>query len=171
LSERLSETEGDIELFRGQARATEHVVRLNLADITHQESLSQPPPAGNSLNWVLGHLLFVYQKLLPLLGQEPVIGAAALDPYRRGSPPLSDYSEAVPWPDLLAAWHEAAGRIDAGLASLSLEKLDSPEASFPFNNPEETVRSLLTVVFFHQAYHAGQTGILRRLAEKKGAIA
>lgn len=37
-------------------------------------------------------------------------------------------------------------------------------------NPEETVSSLLTVVLFHRGYHAGQTGILRRIAGKAGAI-
>jgi hypothetical protein len=120
---------------------------------------------------VLGHLLFVYQKIFPLLGQEPVMGGAALDRYRRGSGPLGDSSEAVPWADLLEAWQEAGKRIEAGLASLSPETLDSPAPFCPSNNPEETVRSLLAVIFFHQAYHSGQTGILRRLVGKKGAIA
>lgn len=171
MAERISETASEIEVFRGQARAIDHVVCLNLAGITQQESLSQPPPAGNCLNWVLGHLLFVYQKVFPLLGQKPVVERAALDRYRRGSAPLNDSSEAIPWPDLLAAWQEAAKRIDAGLASLSPETLDSAAPFSPSNNPEETILSLLAVIFFHQAYHAGQTGILRRLAGKKGAIA
>jgi uncharacterized damage-inducible protein DinB len=170
-AERVSEPASDIEVFRGQARSLDHVVRLNLAHITQQESRSQPPSAGNSRNCVLGHLLFVYQKIFPLLGQEPVMERAALDRYRRGSAPLSDSSEAVPWPGLRAAWQDAAKRIDAGLATLSPETLDSPAPFSPSKNPEGTVRSLLAVIFFHQAYHAGQTGILRRLAGKKGAIA
>jgi hypothetical protein len=32
------------------------------------------------------------------------------------------------------------------------------------------VRSLLATVAFHQAYHAGQTGTLRRVVGKSGAI-
>ena len=38
------------------------------------------------------------------------------------------------------------------------------------NDPDETVGSLLSVVLFHQAYHAGQTAVLRRVAVKDGAI-
>jgi uncharacterized damage-inducible protein DinB len=34
----------------------------------------------------------------------------------------------------------------------------------------ETVRSLLGTILFHQAYHSGQTGLLRRIAGKPGAI-
>ncbi len=41
----------------------------------------------------------------------------------------------------------------------------------PTGNPEETVGSLLAVVMFHQAYHSGQLGILRRIAGESGAIA
>jgi uncharacterized damage-inducible protein DinB len=40
----------------------------------------------------------------------------------------------------------------------------------PSGNPDETVRSLITTVMFHQAYHAGQTAVLRRIAGREGAI-
>jgi uncharacterized damage-inducible protein DinB len=32
------------------------------------------------------------------------------------------------------------------------------------------VRSLLSLVMFHQAYHVGQSGLLRRIAGKEGKI-
>jgi uncharacterized damage-inducible protein DinB len=48
--------------------------------------------------------------------------------------------------------------------------MDEPAPFSPTNNPKETVRSLLATVFFHQAYHVGQTGLLRRIAGKEGAI-
>jgi uncharacterized damage-inducible protein DinB len=70
----------------------------------------------------------------------------------------------------MAAWDETTERIDTGLAGLASETLDAPAPFSPSSDPNETVRSLLTTVFFHQAYHAGQTGILRRIAGKDGAI-
>ncbi len=70
----------------------------------------------------------------------------------------------------MTARDEAAERIGAGLAGLTSKALDAPAPPSPNNDPGETVRPLLALVFFHQAYHAGQTGILRRIAGKAGAI-
>lgn len=160
----------EIEGFRQQAVMTYEVVRMNVEGMTHEESLVQPHPGGNCLNWVVGHLLSIYESALRLLGQEPVMEAGALDRYQRGSSPLRDPAEAADLADLMAAWKEASGRIDAGLAGLAAEALDRPAPFSPSDDPDETVRSLLNTIFFHQAYHAGQTGLLRRLAGKEGAI-
>jgi uncharacterized damage-inducible protein DinB len=94
----------------------------------------------------------------------------ALQRYDRGSAPIVDAAEARELSEMLNAWDETAERIDAGLATLTLEALDAPAPSSPSDDPKETVRSLLTLVFFHQAYHTGQLGLLRRIAGKEGAI-
>lgn len=160
----------EIEVFRHQAQATHEVLRLNVAGVSQEESLIQPHPGGNCLNWVVGHLVCIYDKTLPLLGQEPVMEKGALKRYDRGAPPLQDPSEALELQELMAAWSEATRRIDAGLAGLTPEALDRPAPRSPGNDPKETVRSLLAVTLFHQAYHTGQAGILRRIAGKEGAI-
>ena len=164
------ETLRDVEAFRHQARVSHQVLRLNTAGLTQEESLIQPAPAGNCLNWIVGHVVRTYEQMLPLLGQEPVLEKDALKRYARGTPPLEDPAEARELQDLLAAWDEASKRFDAGLANLTAEALDRPAPFSPGNDPNETVRSLLTVVSFHQAYHTGQTGVLRRIAGKDGVI-
>jgi uncharacterized damage-inducible protein DinB len=93
----------------------------------------------------------------------------ALKHYVRGAPPIREGTEALDFEKIMAAWKQAVERVDAGLAGLSPEVLDRPAGS-PTGNQDETVRSLLTTVMFHQAYHAGQTGVLRRIAGKEGAI-
>ena len=165
-----SKTLSEIEVFRSNARTTHKVVRLNVEGLTQQDSLIQPAPAGNCLNWVMGHLVYVYDQLLPLLGQKPVAEPDAVKRYARGTAPLTNPSGALQLDDLMRSWDEASKRIDAGLTSLTLHALDAHVSFSPSNNPEETLRSLLATVFFHQAYHAGQTGILRRIAGKDGAI-
>ena len=166
------ETLNEIEVLRNQARSTDRVLKLNLDGVTHEDSLVQPSPAGNCLNWVLGHLLCIYNDVLPLIGQEPVKPKEQLKQYARGSAALDQGSRtAMDFEALKASWSEAVKRIDAGLAKLSPAQLDSKVPVSPTNNPNETVRSLMTTLMFHQAYHAGQTGILRRIAGKKGAIA
>ncbi len=163
-------TLGEVEVLRHSFRTTQQVLRMNLQDITHEESLV-PPPAGNCLNWIVGHLLCVYNEVLPFVGQQPVMPKELLQRYGRGTPPLQDAREALPLSDMLASCEEAANRFDAGLASLTPERLDAPAPFSPSQNPKETVRSLLTLVAFHQAYHVGQTGIMRRIVGKPRAIA
>ena len=160
----------EIEVFRKQVQMAHAVVRMNTEGVTHEESLIQPRPNGNCLNFVLGHLLNVYDQALPLLGQEPVLGSAT-GRYKRGSPPLTDAAEALPFGELLAAWDTASERFGAGLGTLTPEAMERPMPG-PNSGGEltETVRSLLATILFHQAYHAGQTGVLRRIAGKRGAI-
>lgn len=163
----VSETQTEIELLRFQTELTTKVLHANVAGLTQEESLIQPHPGGNCLNWVVGHLVRTYNHVLPLLGQEPAGGD--LDRYDRGAPPIKDPAEARDLSELLAAWDEAVRRFDTGLASLTPEALDRP-APGPDPNRTETVRSLLNTICFHQSYHVGQTGVLRRLAGKEGAI-
>src|SRR5919197_288722 len=161
----------EVEVFRHQNQVTNAVVHLNLADVTHDESLVRPSPAGNCVNWVLGHLSCIYNNVLPLLGESPVPEQAVLKRYDRGSAPITNPADAMNISDLIRIWDESVKRVDAGLAKLTSEKLDQRVPNSPTNNPNETVRSLLSTVAFHQAYHAGQLGVLRRIAGKPGAIA
>jgi uncharacterized damage-inducible protein DinB len=162
-------TTSEIDLWRHQTRMTRDVVGANVAGLTHEDSLVQPRPGGNCLNWVLGHLLSFYDGMLPVVKQEPVMGEGALKHYVRGAPPIRDGAEALDFEEMLSAWNQAVERVDTGLAGLSPDVLDRPAPS-PTGNPKETVRSLLTTIMFHQAYHAGQTAVLRRIAGKEGAI-
>lgn len=123
------------------------------------------------MNWVVGHLVSTYNDaVLPLLGQQPVLDADVLKRYGRGSGELREPSEAQPLEALMTAWDEVTNRVDAGLAAITAEALNRPAPFSPRNNPDETVRSLLTIIVFHQAYHCGQAGLLRRMAGKDGAL-
>lgn len=162
---------GEIEILREQAKVVHRVLRMNVEGLTQEESLIQPQGGGNCLNWVVGHLVHVYNDfLLQLLGQEPVLGKDVLARYGRGSGELHHASEALPLTELLAAWDESSKRLDAGLAAVTPETLDKPAPYSPRKNPDETIRSLLTISMFHQAYHCGQSGLLRRMAGKEGAM-
>jgi len=165
-----AESLGEVRVLRHQVRAIHRVVKLNVDGLTQDESLIQPQPGGNCLNWVIGHLLWVYDQMLPMVGQSPVLGTDTLKRYARGTPHIQNPAEALDLARLMAAWDEAAQRMEAGLESLTPEALDQPAPLSPTNNPNETVSSLLASVFFHQAYHAGQTGLLRRMAGKECAL-
>src|SRR4051812_35309457 len=94
----------EIAAFRHQAELIRQVLRMNTAGITHEESLIQPEPAGNCLNFVMGHLLWVHNNLAGMLGQEQPMAPGSLDRYARGSRPLTDPGEAMDFGTLLSAW-------------------------------------------------------------------
>lgn len=159
----------EVALFRRNAKIIRDAVKLNVEGLSHEESLISPQPAGSCANWVLGHMLYSYEQTLPFIAQRPVLTEGALERYRRGSPPLADGSEAREFAELLRVWDEAAKRIDAGLEGLTSEALARSHNYFG-GKSETTLARFLNFIFFHQAYHAGQLGLLRRVAGKEGAI-
>ncbi len=164
-------TLSEVEVFRSTMKITDQIVRRNLEGISQNESLVQPIPAGNCINWIFGHMVWVCDEVLPLLKQQSVVGVEALQRYARGAAPLEKPTEAIDLRELTRIWDQAMLRMDAGFASLTAEDLDAVSPISPNNNSSETIRSFFGLVAFHQAYHAGQLGVLRRIVGKPGAIA
>ena len=124
-------TVNEAEVFRHQARMIQAVIRMNVEGVTQEESLLQPSPGGNCLNWVVGHLLCIYNNVLPLVGQERVMEEAALKRYDPGAAPIREAGEALELRDLLTAFDKATERFDAGLAGLSPEVWTGRRRSAP----------------------------------------
>lgn len=159
----------EIVVLRNQNQMMQKVVRMNTEGVTHAQSMIQPASGGNSMNWVIGHLLCIYNYILPAVGQPPVMLNERLKQYDRGTACVTA-ANALEFEGLLTAMDEAVARFDTGLAGLTSARLDEKAPFSPTNNPDETVRSVMGVLMFHQAYHAGQTGILRRIVGKPGAM-
>ena len=145
------------------------VLHANVEGLGHEDSLTPLEPGGNNLNWVVGHLISAYDNLLSALGGEPVWSAEQGAPYKRGSDPVTA-ENAVAFDRLLSDFGTAHDRVLARLAAMSAEELAAPAPGSPTGNPNETLGSLAAVTVFHQAYHVGQTGLLRRLIGMPGAI-
>jgi hypothetical protein len=147
-----------------QYRYTHFVLKKNLANTTHEESLSRPEPGGNCLNWVLGHILLNRNDAHRLLGLEPVWTEAEGSPYQRGASGLDPAGPGVrELETMIADLDRSQEQIQAALVTATDERLLQQEG-------DGTVGDLLYGLTFHEAYHAGQTGILRRLAGKEGTL-
>lgn len=121
---------------------------------------------------MLGHIVNARQGWLTrVLGEAPLFDEATIARYRRGSDPLVDGTLALPFADLVAAYERAQEPLTGAMARLTPERLASPAPFSPGNNPKETVGSLVATLCFHEGYHIGQTGLLRRLIGRSGAIA
>jgi len=49
-----------------------YAIGVNARDLSHEESLMGPGPAGNCANWVLGHIVANRGAILSLVGEQPV---------------------------------------------------------------------------------------------------
>jgi uncharacterized damage-inducible protein DinB len=140
------------------------IVTRNASRITHEQSLVRPQPAGNCLNWVLGHLVATRCDLLRALGAEPVWDKSQRAAYERHGPPIEKGADATPLEEIWKAYNATQERLLAATSKLTPEQLERKAGFSPSNNPNETIGSLLGTLAFHDAYHTGQTGILRRIA-------
>jgi uncharacterized damage-inducible protein DinB len=152
-----------------QFQATLGVASRNLADVTHEESLIASPAGGNCLNWVVGHIVASRNNLLEVLGQERMWQREKDQVYERGSQAITD-ENARPLPELVEAYEKSQDAVLAGLQTITPDRLAEPAPFSPGDNPHETVGTLLTVFAFHEAYHVGQTGVLRRVSGHPGAL-
>ena len=152
-------------LLAQQFELNHQVAHANLADITHEESLVHPSPAGNCLNWVLGHVVATRNVVMDTLGEPRIWNADLASPYQRGARPPLAATCATPLGDILAALDASQQTIVGRLATMTEKDLARSV------NDQGTVGDWLARLSFHESYHLGQCGLLRRLLGKDGAIA
>lgn len=151
-------------------RVSHSAITVNLEDFTHEQSLVQPPGAGNCVNWVLGHIVASRNGVLRLVGEEPVLHDAVAERYKRGSAPMANQLDAAPLDLLVKALGQSQERILSALGRIRELDLNKPAATPGSPTGDTSVGGQLAFLHFHETYHSGQLGILRRLVGKEGAI-
>lgn len=129
---------------------------MNTDGLSEEDALMQPTNGGNSLNWVLGHIIATRDDILKILDQKPLWDEQTVSLYKRGSFPGSDPTEIVSLSRLLEDFESSQKHLIS-----ALENIDSGD--------EKTIEKLAGLSF-HESYHVGQTGLLRRIAGKDGVI-
>ena len=143
----------------------------NLDGVTHEESLFIPEPAGNCINWVLGHIVSARNAVLTLAGGSPILTGDATAHYRRGSEPVHAGDHVLDLGTLRGLLADSQQQLIPALAAISDETLALPVPE-QLRRPPLTgdIGAALARLAFHEGYHNGQIGLLRRLAGKPGAI-
>lgn len=136
----------------------------NLDGLSEAEALRHPEPAGNCANWLVGHLLAYRDRTHQLLGLSPAWPDYFGDPgtYKRGGDGTLDAPRTLE--EMLTAFRASQELVIPALEALSIERLAEPASN------SQTVAGQLGFLAFHEGYHAGQAGLLRRLLGKPGAI-
>ena len=132
-----------------------YVVNKNLEGITHRERLMTPHAGGNFINMVMGHIVVTRDTLLESFGFEGMCGEKMKNEYTQGAPPIKA-EDVTDINKLLKMYNESQEKVMKVIPQTDL-------------NGEEKAKNLVGLIF-HEAYHAGQIGILRRVIGKEGMI-
>lgn len=136
--------------------------------LTQADTLIQPQPSGNCMNWVLGHLLDSQIVLLKALGPDSPVDAAELERYQRNSDPILGEGPGVWTLERLLAGHDQVfDAITARLTAMS-EADFAEEILIGERKMERGWRVFF--LHFHYTYHIGQLELLRQLAGKTDKI-
>ena len=131
-----------LELYEASYRT----IRSNLEAISHQESMRPASEAGgNSLNWVLGHMVQTRNVVLRLAGAEPIWDDGLMLVYSSQEDVVFDPARSLSLERLEADLDETQVRIRAALPGITPERLAAP-AFFG------TVGFTLAFLVFHEGY-------------------
>lgn len=147
-------------------RFNEFVLGKNLADLTHADSLAQATQGGSSIHWIVGHLLATRNATLRLLGESPIWSDEEAAAFARGTRAPGPGEARMPFDRMLADVRRSSEQIRAGLDRVRDEELAAPLGQ----GKEGTVGDQLVGLLYHEGYHLGQVGILRRIAGRPAGI-
>lgn len=121
--------------------------------------------AGHDARWIMGHVALYRQRLVKLMGAPPIASDLELH-FGSGSRP-----EAVPASvqggELLRAFHEAHQAMADRWEAQTEVDVAKPLGR-TLRDGGDTIGAGLRFLQWHETYHLGQLGILRRLMGKPG---
>ena len=130
--------------------------KKNIDGISHEESMVFPNVEANCINWIFGHLIFVRNPLLEMLGEKPVWKDSDFAFYQRGVKPLDHVEKFLEFDHLKIYFEESQTRLQSAFE----KQKDVPAEKM----------SDFAALSLHEIYHSGQLGYVRRLLGKEGAI-
>jgi uncharacterized damage-inducible protein DinB len=140
------------------------LLQANLQGFTLDNASNAPAHGGNSLSWLLSHIIASRQGALLISGGAPLWDGARLERWAQGAAALTNADDAAPLTELHADLAATQAALMAHLSTLDDEALAQPT---PYGEPVGGVLMFLTI---HEAYHVGQVGLLRRTLGLSNAI-
>jgi len=138
-----------------------------LGDFEAADWEAQPEAGGNTAHWILGHVTVSRRYLARKLGAE-IAKDEWEDTFGMSSKPGS--TEGYPAPATLVEEFRARGKeIDGLLKELSADDATRDWGS-KFPDGGTSVGDGVWFLYFHETYHLGQLGLLRRVLGKPGFV-
>jgi uncharacterized damage-inducible protein DinB len=146
------------------------LLEMNTGDLSHEESLITPPKGGSCLNQVVGHMTRTRNMALSTMGAQAPYPMEEFDPYDDRTKVPFSRANALPFDELRRRFKAMQEPLVKAIQGMSPEVLAAKPPTPMTGAPDETVGSNLAIFVFHECYHVGQTGILRRVVGKPGVV-
>lgn len=131
------------------------VISKNISGISHKESMVFHEYEANPFNWIFGHLIFIRNTMIQVLGGKKVWKDDEFSFYNRGEIP-KNHIDNIDF-DILKSYFKDSEN--------ELNRILSKTENIKPENLED-----LAGLMLHEIYHAGQLGYIRRLLGKEGMI-
>ena len=143
-------------------------LEFNLKGLVTQDLTKAPVEGGNCLAWMLGHILASRNAMLEVMRKESYWPKELSERFARGSEAVTASEEALPSAERFREDLDASyQKIVEALGDVRNERLAEPAPFSPLKIEGETVGGLLASLVFHESYHVGQTGVMRRILGKE----
>ncbi|WP_175620560.1 hypothetical protein [Chryseobacterium schmidteae] len=146
----------DIKILKFLIFSNYKIISMNINDISNEEAMIFPNGEANCMNWLLGHLIYIRNVFLNVLGEESVWDNEKFSCYNRGEIPLNRKDEFISFEELKSYLKKSQNKFEMKLNSL--ESLDP------------SIVNDVSGLSLHEIYHSGQFGYLRRVLGKPGAV-
>ena len=146
-------------------RLNDQVMEMVTKDFDAADWFRRPEAGGNHAVWLLGHLAGSRRYLLRLVGVE-LEPPSWLDMFRIGGELAAD--DAYPAPaELLGDLKMVGAQLADRLAALSPQETEAElEQAMP--NGSKTRAGAAHFLYWHETYHLGQLGYIRRMCGRPG---
>jgi uncharacterized damage-inducible protein DinB len=153
-----------------QLELSHKLLDMNTRDVSHEESLAQPERGGSCLNQVVGHLTRTRNMALGTMGQKSPYPMGEFDPYDDRTGVQFSPEKALPFDELTRRFKAMQQPLVDVISRMPPDVLAMKPPRPLTGAPDESVGSNLATFVFHECYHVGQTGVLRRVAGKPGVV-
>jgi hypothetical protein len=153
-----------IEHVLGLMDVVDNLYAKALHGLAPSELTRSPSPNSNPMLWMAGHLAQSRARLARMLGVEQEVPWPSL--FQRGAPPPG--SEAYPaLAEVRQAWENAGTALRARLRTMTNDELFA-DLQVKIPSTDGTLRGAIVFALFHEGYHVGQMGYVRRTLGREG---
>jgi uncharacterized damage-inducible protein DinB len=147
-------------------RFNEGLLKMATDGFTDETWSLGPDGGGNTAHWILGHVTHARNGLLRMAGAE-VAPEPWEEAFGRGATPTGDGY--LPVEELVAKFRAAGEALSSHLAGMSEEDAAAP-APREFPDGSKTIGDAAHFMYFHETYHLGQIGLIRRMGGLPGFV-